>query len=322
MHRRDADRGAGAIIFSLLRYFGITLYRYYIMGKENILKRYPWMLHVLIMMGVSLAILAVVFIFIRIYARQGQEYEMPDYVGKNIAEAMAENEIDLEFVVQDSIFRKDSEGGLILTQDPKGGTMVKSGRKVYVSITAYNADDAVLPDMAGLSVRQAVSELYGMGLSVGRLTFVEDPYKNSVVDQSCKGKSLYAGQQIPRGSVVDLVVGSGDGTGTNIVPFVIGKTPDQARKDILSVSLNVGAEHYSGVKHKATAVVYRQEPDYTGVNRYPYGTAVELWYIDAENTDVNKLVSEFKVDSSKIVDPNEMDDGRPTPEEIDDRWQW
>ena len=292
------------------------------MEKENILKKYPWILHVLVMIGISIVILAVAFFFIRLYARQGKEYEMPDYVGKNIAEAMATNEIDLDFVVQDSIFRKDSEGGIILTQDPKGGTMVKSGRKVYVSITAYNADDAIMPELAGLSVRQAVSELYALGLTVGRLTFVEDPYKNSVVEQTCKGRTLYAGQQIARGSVVDLVVGSGDGTGENSVPFVIGKTSDKARKDILSVSLNVGEEHFRGVKNKATAVVYRQEPDYTGVNKYPYGTNVELWYIDVDNTDVNKMVSDFKVDSSKIVDPNEVDDGRPTPDEIDENWSW
>lgn len=318
MHGCHTDRNAGAIIFSLSRYINI-------MEKENILKKYPWLLHVLLMIGVSLVILVVVFIFIRLYARQGKEYEMPDMVGKNIVEAMAENDIDLDFVVQDSIFRHGSEGGIILTQDPKGGTLVKSGRKVYVSITAYNADDAILPDLAGLSVRQAVSELYAVGLSVGHLSFIEDPYKNSVVEQSCKGRNLYAGQQLARGSVVDLVVGSGDGSGSNSVPFVIGKTADKARKDILSVSLNVGPEHFKGVKNKATAVVYRQEPDYTGVNKYPYGTAVELWYIDVDNTDVNKMVSEFKVDSSKIFDNGMEDDGRPTPDEIEensDEWSW
>lgn len=295
------------------------------MEKGQFFKKYPWALHLLIMIGVSAVILVLVFVFIRIYARQGAEREIPDMVGMSIEEAMANDGIGLEFVVQDSIFREGEAGGTILTQDPKGGTMVKSGRKVYLSITSYNADDAILPELAGLSVRQAVSELYGIGLSVGKLTFVEDPYKNSVVDQSCKGKSLYAGQQIARGSVVDLVVGSGDGTGSNSVPFVIGKTADRARRDILSVSLNVGKEHFRDVKDKRTAVVYRQEPDYTGVNKYPYGTSVELWYIDADNTDVARMISEFKVDSSKIVDPNEVDDGRPSPEDIEDNsdsWSW
>lgn len=295
------------------------------MEKGQFFKKYPWALHLLIMVGVSAVILVLVFVFIRIYARQGAESEIPDMVGMSIEEAMANDGIGLEFVVQDSIFREGEAGGTILTQDPKGGTMVKSGRKVYLSITSYNADDAILPELAGLSVRQAVSELYGIGLSVGKLTFVEDPYKNSVVDQSCKGKSLYAGQQIARGSVVDLVVGSGDGTGSNSVPFVIGKTADRARRDILSVSLNVGKEHFRDVKDKRTAVVYRQEPDYTGVNKYPYGTSVELWYIDADNTDVARMISEFKVDSSKIIAPNEVDDGRPSPEDIEDNsdsWSW
>ena len=295
------------------------------MEKGQFFKKYPWALHLLIMVGVSAVILVLVFVFIRIYARQGAESEIPDMVGMSIEEAMANDAIGLEFVVQDSIFREGEAGGTILTQDPKGGTMVKSGRKVYLSITSYNADDAILPELAGLSVRQAVSELYGIGLSVGKLTFVEDPYKNSVVDQSCKGKSLYAGQQIARGSVVDLVVGSGDGTGSNSVPFVIGKTADRARRDILSVSLNVGKEHFRDVKDKRTAVVYRQEPDYTGVNKYPYGTSVELWYIDADNTYVARMISEFKVDSSKIIDPNEVDDGRPSPEDIEDNsdsWSW
>ncbi len=295
------------------------------MEKGQFFKRFPWVMHLLIMLAISAVILVLVFIFIRIYARQGTESEMPDVVGMNISEAMATNDLDLEYVVMDSIFRQGAEGGTILTQDPKGGTMVKSGRKVYVSITSYNADDAILPELAGLSVRQAVSELYALGLTVGKLTFVEDPYKNSVVDQSCKGKSLYAGQQIARGSVVDLVIGSGDGTGSNSVPFVIGKTANKARRDILSVSLNVGEEHFRGVKDKNTAVVYRQEPDYTGVNKYPYGTSVELWYIDANSTDVAKMVQNFKVDSSKIVDPNEVEDGRPSPEDIDDNsdsWSW
>ncbi len=202
--------------------------------------------------------------------------------------------------------------------------MVKKGRKLYITMTAYTPEDAVLPELAGLTVRQAVSELMAEGLEVGTLKFVEDPYKNIVVDQTCKGKTIYAGQQIERGSVVDLIVGIGDSTGRSVVPFAIGKTRDKARRDIVSVSLNVGREHFNGVKHRETAVVYRQEPDYTGVSKYPYGTEVELWYIDEDKTDVQKMISEFKVDSSKIIDPDFINDGRPTPDEIEERegWTW
>lgn len=294
------------------------------MKKESFFKRFPWVLHLLLMLAVSLIILTTVFLILKLYARQGKEYELPDVVGTNIAELKKDNPIGLDVVVLDSVFRPGVEGGQILTQDPKGGTAVKHGRKLYVTITAYTAEAAVLPELAGLTVRQAVSELRNCGLEVGKLRFVEDPYKNTVIDQSCKGKTIYAGQQIERGSVVDLVIGLGDGTGSSVVPFVIGRTADQARRDIVSASLNVGKEHWGGIKNRATAVVCRQEPDYTGVARYSYGTAVELWYVDADATDVDKMVREFRVDSSKIDDPNAIQDGRPTPEEIEesDRWSW
>ncbi|MBP5677756.1 MAG: PASTA domain-containing protein [Bacteroidales bacterium] len=292
-------------------------------NKESIFKRFPWLAHLLAMLGVSLLLLMLIFFFLRIYARQGKEYELPDVVGSNIEELKENNPIGLDVVVMDSIFRPGEAGGRILTQDPKAGTMVKRGRKLYVTMTAYCPEDAVLPELAGLTVRQAVSEIIAAGLEPGTLKFVDDPYKNNVIEQTADGKTIYAGQQISRGTRVDLVVGLGDGTGGNPVPFVIGKTSDRARRDILSLSLNVGKEHFSGVKNKLTAVVKRQEPDYTGVTVYPYGTKVELWYVDADATDVEKMVREFKVDSSKIVDPNFIDDGRPSPEQIDEGdWGW
>ena len=294
------------------------------MAKEKFFKRYPWVLHLLIMLGVSLVVLMLVFLFIRIYARQGEEFELPDMVGKNITELQADNPIGLDIVVLDSVFRPGQEGGRILTQDPKGGTRVKRGRKLYITMTAFTPEDAVLPELAGLTVRQAVNELQASGLTCGKLTFVEDPYKNNVIEQTCKGKTVYAGQQITRGSVIDLVVGLGDGMGRSVVPFVIGKTADRARRDIQSASLNVGREHFSGVKDRQTAVVCRQEPDYTGVSKYPYGTYVDLWYADADAVDVERMVREFKVDSSKIEEEEYINDGRPTPEEIEskDDWAW
>ena len=294
------------------------------MAKEPFLKQHPWVLHVLIMLGISLVILFIVFQFIRIYARQGQEYKLPDVVGGNIAELKADNPLALDVVVLDSIFRPGQAGGIILTQDPKPGTLVKRGRKLYITMTAYTPEDAVLPELAGLTVRQAVNELINTGLEVGTLRFVADRYKNSVIDQSSKGKTLYAGQQIERGTVVDLTVGLGDSTGRSVVPFAIGKTRDKARRDILSASLNVGSEHFRGVRDRQTAVVYRQEPDYTGVSRYPYGTSVELWYVDADEVDVKKMIKEFQVDSSKILDDGYIDDGRPSPDEIEERdtWSW
>ncbi|MBR1798701.1 MAG: PASTA domain-containing protein [Bacteroidales bacterium] len=287
------------------------------MAKEKFFKRFPWVLHLLIMLGISVAVLIVVFIFIRIYARQGHEYQIPDMVGTTLEDAKATDNIGLHFVVMDSVYQKGTDPGVILTQDPKADTWIKSGRKVYITITAADAGDAIMPDLIGLTVRQAVSELRNCGLDAGRLKFVSDPYKNNVLEQTQNGKPVSTGQKMKKNSRVDLVVGLGEGDSRSTVPFVIGKNQQQARRDILTASFNTGVEHFNGVRDKSAAVVYRQEPDYTGGSKYPLGTAIELWYIDADDNDIAKMINDFKVDSSKIEDLEFINDGRPTPDEVD-----
>ncbi len=296
------------------------------MEKIKAFFKKQWVKHLMVMIGISLVLLFLISLFIKLYARQGKEFVMPQFAvsdstpGKTVEEAMAANDLDLEFVILDSVYTPGIKAGLILTQDPLAGTMVKKGRKVYVSVASASAADIIMPELTGLSVRQATSEIYACGLKVGNLTFVDDPFKNNVKEQKVKGRPIYAGQKVSPGTVIDLVVGNGDGSGGVPVPFLIGKTSEQAHRDIHSLSLNVGREHFNGVKDKASAVVYRQEPDYTGVNKHPFGTRIELWYIDASDADVQKMISDFRVDSSKIFDNPELPDPDDDEDNSDAIW--
>jgi beta-lactam-binding protein with PASTA domain len=296
------------------------------MEKIKAFFKKQWVKHLMVMIGISIVLLFLISLFIKLYARQGKEFVMPQFAvsdstpGKTVEEAMAANDLDLEFVILDSVYTPGIKAGLILTQDPLAGTMVKKGRKVYVSVASTSAADIIMPELTGLSVRQATSEIYACGLKVGNLTFVDDPFKNNVKEQKVKGRPIYAGQKVAPGTVIDLVVGNGDGSGGVPVPFLIGKTSEQAHRDIHSLSLNVGREHFNGVKDKASAVVYRQEPDYTGVNKHPFGTRIELWYIDASDADVQKMISDFRVDSSKIFDNPELPDPDDDEDNSDAIW--
>lgn len=187
-------------------------------------------------------------------------------------------------------------------------TMIKKGRKVYVSITAYTADKTFLPDLRDLSVRQAISQLASAGLQGGTLKFVDSPDKNAVLSITQDGRSLHPGQEVVRGSRVDLVVGRGLGDAYSVVPFVIGKGAAAARREILTASFNVGDEIYDRGASRANAVVYRQEPDYTGISRYPMGTTVTLYYRNADEKEVERMIQDFKVDSSNIINPESEDD--------------
>lgn len=290
--------------------------------KQNFFQRYPLVKHLLFMLGVSLAILVLVFFLIKLYARQGHEYEMPDLCGRMLTELEDDNPLDLRFVVIDSVYNADSEGGVVMLQDPLPGTMIKTHRKIYVTLTAFAPSDVVLPELSNMTVRSAVSALEASGLRCGRLKFVDSPYRNMILESSCRGKLVYAGEKMTQGATVDLTVGLGDGRTTTMVPFVIGQTQMKVRRAILSASLNVSTEHFDGVTNRKTAVCYRLEPDYTGVTRYQFGTSVEVWYCDASEEDVERIISNFRVDSTKIEEEyvdEEIESSEPV---VDDDWDW
>lgn len=283
-------------------------------------KKYPLLKHLTLMLAVSLGIIAVVFLFIKLYSRQGKEFVLPDMVGSNIEEMRADASLDIEYVIVDSVFNEHDPGGRILTQDPKGGTMVKSGRKVYVTITSYSAEKTYLPDLCDLSLRQAVSQLYSMGLQGGTLRFVESPDRNAVLSLSQNGRTLQAGQEVNSGSRIDMVVGLGDEGGFALVPFVIGKTAKEARREILSSSMNVGREVFDAGSSRANAVVYRQVPGFTGITHYPLGTEVTLYLRDATEKEVEHMVRDFQIDSSEIILPDASSEGSDDVDDFDMEW--
>lgn len=286
---------------------------------------HPLVKHLLYMLAVSIVLVFLAFMFIKMVARQGKEYELPDICGEALEELKSDNPLHLKYVVIDSVYDAEKEGGIVIQQDPLPGTMVKKSRKVYVTITTFNPSDVVLPELSNMTVRSAVSALEAAGLRCGHLRFVESPYRNAILECTCKGKMVYAGGKMTSGAVVDLTVGLGESrTGTR-VPFVIGQVASKARRGILSASLNVGAEHFDGVTNKNTAVCYRLSPDYTGITRYPLGTSVEMWYCDASEADVERIISNFQVDSSQIFenDFEDYDNGLGDVDaSFDDGWDW
>ena len=293
--------------------------------NSTFFEKHPLVKHLLYMLAVSVVIVFLCFMFIKIVARQGKEYELPDLRGIALSQLEDENVLSLRYVVIDSIYDEEKEGGIVVQQDPKPGTMIKTRRKVYVTVTSYAPSDVVLPELSNMTVRSAVSALEAAGLRCGRLRFVDSPYRNVILETTSKGKMVYAGQKMNQNDVVDLTVGMGETpTGTR-VPFVIGQLPAKARRGILSASLNVGQEHFEGVTDRSTAVCYKLNPDYTGVTRYPLGTYVDMWYCDATEEDVERIISNFKVDSTKIFE-NDLDlyedyiiDADP---DFDDGWDW
>ena len=291
------------------------IYLYKTMNIKEFFYKYPLFKHLLLMFGVSVIILIGVYFFLKHYSRHGQEFIVPEIVGHNISDLSSFPEsTQLEFIVIDSVFVANSEGGIVLTQDPIAHENVKPGRKVYITISSYSPEKIHVPDVIDMTVRRAISELEGAGLQGGKLSFVESEFKNAVLEQYHKGRMVAENTMVEKGSYIDLTVGKGDiqEESVTIAPFVLGKTPEDARRTILSASLNVGKEHYPADVDPRYVRVAKQSPNYNGRSRLQLGTTVEIWYESENTTDFNKLVKNFKIDTSSITDEEVVDEESET----------
>ncbi len=264
--------------------------------EQSFLSKHPILKTLLIMFGISLGIVLVMLLVLSIITRHGKEYELPDLVNTNLSDLGASNPLALDPVVVDSIYREGVDGGLVLLQSPKAGTKIKRGRKVYVTVSRFMPNDAVVPDIVGgINVKTAISQLNAVGLKGGKLKFVESPYRNIVINATYGGRNVEPGQRLVGGAAIDLIVGLGDDQSLAVekVPFVIGKKSDRARFEILSASMNVGIEHFENVTDRFNAVVCKQVPAYNGVTKHHFGTYVELWYRDANQQEIDQMVKNY-----------------------------
>lgn len=147
------------------------------------------------------------------YTRHGEAVVVPDVKGMNLR--LAENELDkqaLKSIVIDSSYVKGMPPGSILEQNPSGGSKVKEGRTIYLTINADSAPKVAVPDiMDNSSLRQAEAKLRALGFKLTEPEHINGE-KDWVYNIKFRGRNLKAGEKIPHEAVLTLCVGDGNET--------------------------------------------------------------------------------------------------------------
>lgn len=235
--------------------------------------------HLVLAASLSIVIVWVVLRMLDVYTLHGHRIEVPDLEGHLLEDAKdLLLEKRLRYVVNDSIFDSSREPGSIALQDPAPATEVKRNRTIYLTTVAVLPEMVPMPDLTDLSRRQAMSLLETHGLTVGRIEYRPDIARNAVLEQKYKDGIIEPGSPVAKGTSIDLVLGEGLGENIAIVPFVIGLSPAEASRTLISASLNVGREIFMGDSTE-NARVYIQEPDVVNETIYlQAGSSVDLFY--------------------------------------------
>jgi eukaryotic-like serine/threonine-protein kinase len=244
------------------------------------LKSKKFILNFLASLAVIIMLLGFVYKWLDSYTDHGNSVTVPDLRGMTIAQAETFLKTkNLSFKISDSsAFIADKPHGTIVEQDPRSDEKVKQGRTIYLSITRSIAPLVKLPSLKDVSLRQAEAILDAYGLKAGEHIFKPDLAKNAVLGLMMNGKTITEEDEIPKGSVIDLIVGDGLGNTQVSVPELTGLTFEEALFVLKGSSLNIGSVFYDGVvSDTLLARVTKQIPEPGDSAFMNQGEAIDIY---------------------------------------------
>lgn len=255
---------------------------------------------------VGLAIFGV-SIFLDDYTKHNDFVEVPVFEGFHYSEVDEFiSDKNLRFEISDSIFDPMQPGGIVLDQLPKAGELVKSNRKIYLTINSVIPPSVILPELRDITVRQVVSKIETYGLKVDSLIYKPAECDNCVIGVLHKGEEVLPGTRIEKGSSLSLIIGEGIGSEKLPIPYLYKMTLQEVRALLNSQGLNVGYYEFDTTAvnqlDSAKAFVFRQNPVYDTVNEVRQGQAFELFF----TLDSNKIEGiEFIVSDTNSIEIDE-----------------
>jgi len=181
------------------------------MSLRNYLTSRVFFAQMLLALGIFATLAYLFFHWITFTTHHGQEITVPD-LSKLSAEQAEEklNAIDLDYTILDTVdFKPEFPKLTVVEQEPKAGSKVKEGRKIYIKINASTYTMVSVPDLIEKTYRQAVPTLEAVGLLEGTITYKPYLGKDMVLEMRMNGKKLKAGDKVLKSSKIDLVLGDG-----------------------------------------------------------------------------------------------------------------
>jgi len=217
-----------------------------------------------IVLGIA-ATVVIILLFLQtlnFWTNHGDYLRVPDVKGKKLDEATQFLEKQgFEVVIQDSVFQDTVPPLQVLKQFPEAEATVKVSRTVYLTINRAIAPVIDMPNLVGMSYRNAELELRAKGLKLGDTTYVPDIAKNAVRDQLLNDQSIRPGTKIAMGSTISLILGAGISNEMIPVPNLYGMPYMEALTLLEANGINIGVVLPDpDVRDTTAGFVYWQNP--------------------------------------------------------------
>lgn len=166
-------------------------------------------------------------VILPIYVNWNDEIRVPSLTHTDLKQAdKLLKERSLQWVVKDTIYRRDIPDGFVMDQHPAAGQMVKENRKIQLTVSLTPAK-LEMPDLIATTERQAAIALEQLGLVLNEvLQDSSDLYEKTVV----MDQSIPAGLPVAPGDSVSVTVSLGKRNMKKTMPDLLNKGFDEAVK--------------------------------------------------------------------------------------------
>ncbi len=186
-------------------------------------------------------------------ADDGSIVQVPDVVGESEANARSMIEaIGLEYTVRRGLAHREAPEGTVLAQSPLAGQFARPGAPVDVTLSR-GPEIHTLPDVAGLSERQASIVLERLGYDV-EIERREDPMAAGRAVETRPG----AGTDLEVPSPLVLVVS--EGAPIVVIPDMLGMHIDDALQILTEARLELGSISFDSEAPEAPGRIVGQYP--------------------------------------------------------------
>ncbi|MDO4880987.1 MAG: PASTA domain-containing protein [Capnocytophaga sp.] len=145
------------------------------------------------------------------WTRHNEFIEVPDLNNIPFSEAqelLTKQELRYE-VLDSAPYNPKIPKFAVVGQTPSPNEKVKRDRKIYLTLNPSNYQKVTIPRVIQVTYRSAEATLKAVGLSVGKITYVDNIGKDMVLKMFYKGKEIQPGEQLSKKSVIDLECGNG-----------------------------------------------------------------------------------------------------------------
>ncbi len=232
-------------------------------------------------------------IWLPIRTQQNEIVTVPKLIKQNLFAVLKElNDKNLTYKID--TFRYDDKlpPHQIIYTYPKSGAEVKKGRTIFIKANAKTWRPVFLPNLINNSKRLAFTKITAADLFVGDTIYEPDLAKDVVRRILYNGREIKFGEQIPRFSKIDVVLGKG--LKTNVpVPNVEGLTLEQAKYVLKQNFFEVGKINFLS-KNKIDStklIVYYQDP--APDDFLDEGMAINFWVSETPRDSLQNQIKKL-----------------------------